>query len=382
MRKGRVGCAALTALLLAFAPPILVDAHPVQFTTLQVRVQSDGEFEAVLNIDILAFALHKTSQQATNDEMQALLDGPRATLGADLADAGQHFKHEVVVRTDAGDAVVSSWSLPGLREVDAVLALGLHPSILMPGEIRFSGNLPFQAKTLSIRLPYVLGDTIHVYELPHGESSDQPVSAGSYATAVPIALQPPSAFDRLRTLSRYVVVGIHHIIPEGLDHILFVLGLFLLSTRLASLLWQVSAFTVAHSITLGLSIYGVIRLPPSITEPLIAASIVVIAVENIYTGELKPWRPFVVFGFGLIHGLGFASAFAQVGLPRQNYFIGLIGFNLGVECGQLIVILAAFLMVGWFRKRPWYRRRIVIPASCAIAFVASIWTVQRIFWPA
>jgi hypothetical protein len=177
-------------------------------------------------------------------------------------------------------------------------------------------------------------------------------------------------------------VGIRHIIPEGLDHILFVLGLFLLSTRLVPLLWQVSAFTVAHSITLGLSIYGVIRLPPSVTEPLIAASIVVIAVENIFTSKLQPWRPFIVFFFGLIHGLGFASAFAQVGLPRNDFFIGLVGFNIGVECGQLTVILLAFLAVGWFRNRRWYRSRIVIPASCLIAVTASVWTVQRVLWPA
>jgi hypothetical protein len=183
-------------------------------------------------------------------------------------------------------------------------------------------------------------------------------------------------------MGRYVIVGFHHIVPEGQDHILFVLGLFLFSARIKPLLWQVSAFTVAHSITLGLAIYGVVRLPSAITEPLIAASIVFVAVENIFTREIKPWRYVVVFCFGLVHGLGFASAFADVGLPRQNFLVGLLGFNVGVECGQIAVITCAFLVIGWFRNRPWYRCGIVIPASSVIALIALFWTVQRIFWPA
>ena len=102
--------------------------------------------------------------------------------------------------------------------------------------------------------------------------------------------------------------------------------------------------------------------------------------ENIFVKDLKPWRYLVVFGFGLIHGLGFASAFANVGLPRQNFLIGLVGFNIGVECGQLAVITGAFLAVGWFRHKPWYRRVIVIPASSLIALIALYWTIQRFFW--
>ena len=227
--------------------------------------------------------------------------------------------------------------------------------------------MPANAHRISIRLPYVLGDTVQVYELPDGGSHDEPVAAGDYSTETALELAPPKTAAKLADLGRYIVVGFKHIVPEGLDHILFVLGLFLLSNRLVPLLWQVSAFTVAHSITLGLSIYGVIRLPPSITEPLIAASIVCIAVENLFTSKLQPWRPLVVFCFGLIHGLGFASAFAEVGLPQNHFLIGLFGFNVGVECGQLAVISGAFLVVGWFRDRPWYRRVVVIPASALIA---------------
>src|SRR5450631_2068492 len=109
----RVFCAGV-AMLLGQSLPENASAHPVQFTVLQVRVEPDGQFKATLNIDILAFALHKTSQASTNEELQTLLDGPRPALADALADAGEHFRHEVVVRTDAGDASVTSWTLPGL----------------------------------------------------------------------------------------------------------------------------------------------------------------------------------------------------------------------------------------------------------------------------
>lgn len=369
-------------LFLVVLLPEAARAHPAQFTTLQVKVEADGHFEASLNIDVLSFALGQTSLKTSNEELEGLLDGPRTNLAACLADAGEHFRHEVVVRSDAGNATITSWTLPGLPEVDAVLARNIQPRILVPGVIIFSGKLPANAHTLSIRLPYVLGDTLHDLELPGGNSHVEPVSAGEYSSKVAIALKPVGTADRLVAIGRYIIVGFHHIIPEGLDHILFVLGLFLFSARIKPLLIQVSAFTVAHSITLGLALYGVVRLPSAVTEPLIAASIVFVAMENIFTREVKPWRYAVVFCFGLIHGLGFASAFASAGLQRQDFLIGLVGFNLGVECGQLAVIVIAFLAVGWFRRRPWYRRAIVIPASSLIALIALFWTVQRIFWPA
>lgn len=187
------------------------------------------------------------------------------------------------------------------------------------------------------------------------------------------------AKTRAQVALEYTVLGFTHILPKGLDHILFVLGLFLLSVRVKPLLIQVTAFTVAHSITLGLTIYGIFSLSPAIVEPLIAASIVYVALENVATSELKPWRPFVVFGFGLLHGMGFAGVLQEVGLPRSEFLTALVTFNLGVELGQLSVIAAAYLLVGmWGRGHPWYRARVVIPASLAIAAVGLYWTIERV----
>lgn len=164
-----------------------------------------------------------------------------------------------------------------------------------------------------------------------------------------------------------------------MDHILFVLGLFFLSTRLGPLIWQVSAFTLAHTVTLALGALGWVNVPGSIVEPLIAASIVYVAVENVLTSGLSPWRPVVIFGFGLLHGLGFASVLGDFGLPAGQFIPALIGFNVGVEVGQLTVIAIAFVLVGWAIKRSWYRQAIAVPASCVIAAVGAYWFVERVF---
>lgn len=179
----------------------------------------------------------------------------------------------------------------------------------------------------------------------------------------------------------YLKLGFEHILPSGYDHVLFILGLFLLSPRLKTLLWQATAFTVAHCITLGLAMAGKINPLPSVTEPLIALSIAFVAAENIFLNELRWWRIVLVFCFGLIHGCGFASALGELGLPQKDFFYSLISFNLGVELGQITVIAVAYLLVGqWFKEKPWYKSRIVIPASAMISVLALYWTVERIFF--
>lgn len=178
----------------------------------------------------------------------------------------------------------------------------------------------------------------------------------------------------------YTVLGFEHIVPKGIDHILFVLGLFLLSVRLRPLLLQVTAFTLAHSITLGLTIYGVISLSPSVVEPLIALSIVAVGIENIFAKEVKARRVVVVFLFGLLHGMGFAGVLSELGLPESDFATALLFFNVGVEVGQLSVIAVSFLSVFWLLKNQQrYRQWVVIPVSALISMVGLFWTYERLF---
>ncbi len=177
----------------------------------------------------------------------------------------------------------------------------------------------------------------------------------------------------------YTRAGFDHILPKGMDHILFILGIFLLSIKLRPLLLQVTMFTVAHSITLSLAMLNIINIPSNIVEPLIALSIAFIAFENIVSKEIKPSRLVVVFMFGLLHGMGFASMLADFGMPKNSFATALISFNVGVELGQLTIIALAFALVGyWFRNETWYRKVVVIPASLIIGFVGLYWTYDRI----
>ena len=176
----------------------------------------------------------------------------------------------------------------------------------------------------------------------------------------------------------YLKLGYRHILPEGFDHILFVVGLCLLSNKIKVIFWQATAFTVAHSITLALSMKNIIVAPSAVVEPIIALSIIFVAVENLVLAELKPWRIIVVFMFGLIHGLGFASALNEIGLPRNKFATSILSFNLGVELGQITIILLVFgLIISRFGKKIWYRQRIVYPLSIVIALIAGYWTYER-----
>jgi hypothetical protein len=261
--------------------------------------------------------------------------------------------------------------------VDAADAAPDDPLNVLGVTVRLEGVAPAGATTL--RWQYGLTAASYALVLKSsavaetiwldGNEESRPIALGALAA-------PPSRAELART---YLGLGFTHILPKGLDHILFVLGIFLLSRRLRPILWQVSAFTLAHSITLGLALYGVIELPSRIVEPLIAVSIVYVAIENLCTSELKPWRVTLVFAFGLLHGMGFAGVLRELALPNSELLTGLVAFNVGVEAGQLTVILGAFLCVGvWTRRSEAYRRFVVVPASIAIAATGAFWAVQRL----
>lgn len=246
--------------------------------------------------------------------------------------------------------------------------------------LSFTATLPSVAGEMTWTYPPQFGDSVLRVFVPNSAEFPEPTLADFVprATTATVDLANITPQSLGEVFVDYIIAGFDHIIPKGLDHILFVIGLFLLSTQLRPLLLQVTMFTLAHTITLALGALGYVNIPGNIVEPLIAASIVFIAVENIFTDKLSPWRPFVIFAFGLLHGLGFASVLGDFGLPSGQFIPALIAFNIGVEIGQLAVIAICFFAVGlWFRNKDWYHKVIVIPASAAIAILAFYWVLER-----
>jgi len=246
-----------------------------------------------------------------------------------------------------------------------------------PSELVLSVELPKGASAVQIGWVKQYG-TLIVRQNGVEQSYTGFLSAGEITD--PISLSGGGGKSGWDAFWSYIPTGFDHIIPKGLDHILFVLGLFFFSIHLRPLLVQVTAFTLAHTVTLALGALGLVTIPASVVEPLIAASIVFVAVENIFARKLNPWRTFIIFGFGLLHGLGFASVLAEFGMPSNGFIPALVGFNVGVELGQLAVIAIAFFAVGlWFRNKTWYRPVVAVPASVAIAIVGAGWFVERVF---
>ena len=186
--------------------------------------------------------------------------------------------------------------------------------------------------------------------------------------------------DARSTFYSFARQGFVHVLPLGLDHILFVLGLFFLSRKWKPILYQVSVFTIAHTITLGLATLELISAPSHVVEPIIAASIAVVALENIFFPNYRHSRLFIVFFFGLIHGLGFAGALSAFDLDPTSLVIGLLGFNVGVEFGQLAVIIIVFFLTFWLKDEATYRKIAVVPCSILIALMGIYWTIERIFF--
>ncbi len=349
-------------------------AHEIQPTIGDITV-ADGQLTLDLRLNVEAFLaeidldeLDDTNNAVNADDYDALRALPGDEIAARARDLLSRWNAVPIVRVDGEPVALTSTSLDIPQDVDIEL-----PRI---STWRLQGNVPADAGEVTVSWPDGGGAMVL-----RQQGVDSPftgyLNGGEDSPA--IALGGGGAQTSWQAFASYVPVGFDHILPKGLDHILFVLGLFFLSTHLRPLIWQVSAFTLAHTVTLALGAAGWVSVPGSIVEPLIAASITYVAVENIFTSGLSRWRPVVIFGFGLLHGLGFASVLAEFGLPEGQFIPALIGFNIGVELGQLTVIAIAFVLVGWAIRRTWYRRAIAIPASCVIAVVGAYWFVERVF---
>ena len=376
------------AVLLALAAPVVSTAHGLVFTRVEALVTSPTEIAITIDYNLglvlpSPAAYHAFTQGSPETQQAEVRRVLPQILGA----------MEFYVGEEHLELALQSFAVPKLPA-----AAFEDPAQDKSTELRFTAKLPARPAPLVMVVPFdapvehpvlfAVGTKVHgVLQRSWVEEGPSEVftydwsqlpAATVMAVAAPAAPPPrPPWYVEFWT---YLRLGFKHIVPEGLDHILFVLALFFLGQTWRKLVAQTTVFTIAHATTLFLSRYGVVQVPGRIVEPLIAFSIACIALENIWSPKLGPARLALVFAFGLVHGLGFAGSLAEVKFPESDFLLALLGFNLGVDFGQLMVIALALLAVGWWRDRPWFRARIMIPSCATIAAVGLFWTVQRIFF--
>ncbi len=371
--------------LIFFSYSFIVNAHTNETNQAELQLLKDNKYQLILSIDILHFI--KKQQEFSGDESELIYFLKGLSLLETkqlLSNVNQVLNSQSAFILNEDNAIDKDKKLvsPFTGLTIAELRKRLHPSFTnSPMKIYSKGELPNTAKKLALEFPPLAGNVFLTITVPKkywvlsGQQSHFFSIDGTHD-----ALETSSASDlKLLNIARYIYQGFIHILPQGLDHILFVLALFLLATKTSTLLWQVSAFTLAHTITLALGIFGIFNLPSNIVEPLIALSIAFVAIENIFQQKLTKWRLPIVFVFGLLHGLGFASVLVDLGLPESEYVSSLISFNIGVELGQITVILIALLATRWIANKPEYRNYVVIPASMIISGIALFWFYERTF---
>lgn len=357
---------ASTALLLAALAWGGARAHEVDPAVMDATVGEALTIEVTLNAEAVLSGVDLARVRDTDDAPEAraydaLRALPPEALAARLEEGFAAFAEGLTLEGAGPPSLVS-------------VAVADEPDAALARDTRVVIEAPMEAPAVRVGWARPYGPLI---------LRRQGVEEGFAALLNPGEVSPPlarsggAAEGPLATFARHVVSGFEHIIPRGLDHILFVLGLFFFSQAWGPLLWQVTAFTLAHTATLALATLGVVSVPASVVEPLIALSIVYVAAENVIRPRLGWWRPAVVFGFGLLHGLGFASVLSEVG-GGGSLFARLIGFNVGVELGQLAVIALAWLALALpFGARSFWRAGVAVPASLAIAAVGLYWAAER-----
>lgn len=356
-------------LVLGFPAPQVAHAHTFARTATRLHVDAARNFDAILKLDLDALALGidpstdpavaaRMLDEMTAEDLEKTEDGLRSLLLRRLR-----------VKAD-GKPVPFEVFFPQFRPREArttVEVFGL--------EARLRGRLPEQAKEIA----FFASRAFPMIELSF---EDAGTKRNEFHICLPgeecppIKLTPGEAEARLLD---FVVIGFRHIVPLGVDHILFVLALFLGGRDARTLLIQTGLFTLAHSATLAMSTFGMMSLSPRIVEPLIALSIGVVGLENFFRpAGVSRGRAAVVFFFGLLHGLGFAGVLAETPLVEGQRLAALLLFNLGVEFGQVAILAAAFALSLPFRNQATYRRLVQIPLSLALGVVGLVWAVARV----
>ena len=364
-RNARVRRRLLTWLLafLATARPI---AHDLERTTVHLRVAADGSFTLRLAHDPSWLLLRMEtfaggSSVSTSDP--AARDARLRALAPQAIDRVVLFVDGHEVRPLSSEYTPPPSSAPAGEF--ALASYTLRGFLPVPSHgLRWYYGLVADPYPLTVEL----ADATSTTELVQGDAWSTTITLGGHFARPPL----------LTRLGEYAAQGFTYVFSGGIEHTLFVVGLFLLGARWQPVLAQLILFTSAYSLTLGLSLSGLLSLPARSVELLLAISIAYVAVENILTETLTTARLVLVFLFGLLHGVGLAGVLTSLLAGRGDVAAGVPGFTLGVVLGQLSVIGAMMLLVGWCRDRIWYHSRVVVPASLGVAGVAVCAAVFRL----
>lgn len=367
-RSGFPGAAVLSLLFSLFTGPPSF-AHTFERTTTTLRIDAARNFDATLRLDLDALALGVDPSVVPEEAAKTLLAMSDAEFQAAEEGLRRVLSRRLRVRID-GKPVEFTISFPQFRprpERLGVEVFGLEARLrgrvpVAGKEILFFASRAFPAVELTFADEGTGRKEFHIC-LP-GDECPRIKLTGGEANA---------------GLWNFVVIGFKHIVPLGVDHILFVLALFLGGREMKTLLIQTGVFTLAHSATLALSTFGVLSLSPRIVEPLIALSIGIVGLENfLRPSGMSRGRVAVVFFFGLLHGLGFAGILAETPLVEGQRLMALLLFNLGVELGQVAVLAAAFLLSRPFKDPNQYRRLVQRPLSLVLTVIGLVWAVSRV----
>ena len=380
------------AILIVFASLVMMPAksHEIVPSVADLTVHGDRvAIQIRTNLEALIAQVgpeHNDTEQSPNAQLyrNLRLQEPNALKGT--------FKEFEDTFTGGLSLVANGSVLPVRVDLVEVPPVG-DPAVARTTRITISAPLPAAGETVTFAWAAEFGQMVIRAVNAQGDGYVTLLEPGQATDPISLAeITPPGWFD---VLAEFIGNGYQHVLglgamgsvnlfgleiplPDGIDHMLFMVGLFLLTTRFAPLLWQITAFTLAHTVTLVLAVLGLVNISPAIIDPLIAALIVYVAIENLVTSSLNPGRLLVVFLFGLLHGLGFAGALGAFGLPESQLVPSLLGFNVGVELGQLTVLAICFLLVGiWFGGKSWYRNSVVIPGSSIVALIGAYWFVER-----
>ena len=354
------GVALLTlVLILSFAPHAV--AHPVPFSYLDIRIEP-GAIELTLVAHMFDIA-----HELGIDPPDRVLDPSVLISKGDAVLALLRGRLQIT----AGGHVLSeaTWSAPeALPDRQSIRWHARYVTTSAPGSVTVTATL----------FPYDPAHQTFLNFYEGGALTSQAILDRSHPQLEYFVGDRQGVFAVIR---KFVPAGIHHILV-GPDHLLFLVGLLLLGGSIRRLLLVVSAFTAAHSITLSLAALNVITPPARLIEPAIALSIVYVGVDNLMVGRGRDVRAWIAFAFGFIHGFGFANVLREMNLPSRALGWSLFSFNVGVEIGQLlVVVVVASVLIALRSRNEAAGRRLAFAGSLAVIVLGAFWFIQRLFFP-